>query len=213
MTMKRCWILMCGLMLVSEGVMYAQNAGEVLERVRKKYDSVKDAELSFTQTVKFETARIEQEFRGTLLLKKENKYRLETGELVLVTDGVAVWSHSQRTDQVLIDRFKLDDRSVTPERILAGAPKDYYPSLLGTEKIAGSDVIGLKLVPKNDDSMIKSLKLWVDSKDWLIKRAEILDVHGKETVYTVNETRINRGIPDSQFSYQIPDGVEVVDLR
>jgi outer membrane lipoprotein-sorting protein len=42
---------------------------------------------------------------------------------------------------------------------------------------------------------------------------ELTDVAGNQTTYTVSDIKVNPGIPDSQFTYQIPDGVEAVDLR
>jgi len=192
---------------------FAQNAQDVLENVRKKYDSIKDLELTFSQRVTFEMARIEQNTDGTLFLKKENKYRIELDEQTIVTNGKTVWSYSVQNHQVLIDNFKPDDQALTPERILTGAPGDFYATVVGKEKLGRIDATVLKLVPKNDQSALKSLRLWVDTKEWFIKKAEVQDAGGKETTYLVNDLKVNTGVQDARFTYQIPDGAEVVDLR
>lgn len=193
--------------------LYAQDPQEMLENIKNKYDSINDAEFKFSQRTKFALSKKEQTIRGMLAIKKGNKYRVETGKTTIVTDGVTVWSYSTATKQVLIDHFKENERSLTPERILSAAPKDYTPSYVGSEKIGKVQSQILKLVPKSEDSMVGTMKLWVDESTWLIKKAEIVDDNGKETLYTVNEARINIGIPDSRFTFQIPNGVEVVDLR
>lgn len=194
-------------------ISFAENAQEVLEKVKKKYDSIKDAELKFSQRVKYEVSKLQQNVSGTLFIKKENKYRVETEGRLIITDGITVWSYSPTNKQVLIDKFKLDERTLTPEKVLAAAPKDYNASIIGTEKIGKNETQVLKLVPKDEDSMVSSMKLWVDESTWLIKKVEIVDVNGKQTVYTVNDIKVNIGIPDSRFTYQIPNGVETVDLR
>jgi outer membrane lipoprotein-sorting protein len=51
------------------------DAEEVLGNVRKKYDAMNDAELRFTQKVRFPLAKVEQTVSGTLLFKKESKVR------------------------------------------------------------------------------------------------------------------------------------------
>jgi len=191
----------------------ADSAEDVLGRVRKAYDRIEDAEVRFTQKVKFALARIEQEVSGTLFFKKENKYRVEFEGQTVVTDGETVWSYSVTNNQVLIDRFKLDERSISPERILTAAPEDFVPTIVGREKIGRADVTVLKMVPHNPAMAIKSMKLWVNESDWLTRRVEIVDLHGKETAYIVNSIKTNAGVPDTRFSFQPPDGVEVVDLR
>ncbi len=190
-----------------------ETAREVLEMVKMKYDSIDDAQLRFSQRTRFEMTKIEQSTAGTLFLKKGNKYRVEFNEQTIVTNGQTVWSYSVSTNQVLIDNFKLDGRSISPEKILTGAPEDFYSTLVGKEKLGNSETVRLKLIPKDDQSFIQSLKLWVDESNWLIKKAEISDVSGKQTEYYVKDVEVNIGLQDSHFTYQIPEGVEVVDLR
>jgi len=190
-----------------------QTAQEILEKVRRKYDSIEDARFDFSQKITFSMTMIEQTMSGTLFLKKTNKYRLELDDQTIVTNGRTVWKYSMPQNQVIIDTFKMNERSLSPERILAGAPEDFFSTLLGKGKIGKSDVVSLKLVPKSDDSLIKSLKLWIDESSWLIRKVELLDVNEKQTVYLVNDVKINVGLQDSYFTYQIPDGSEVVDLR
>ena len=207
--------MVLGLALVTALVLAraGDSAEDILDRVHKKYDRMEDAEVRFSQKVKFAQARIEQEVAGSLQFKKANHYRVEFEGQLVVTDGETVWSYSQENNQVLIDRFKLDERSLSPERILTAAPEDFSATLIGREKTAHGDAIILKLIPRDASALIKSMKLWVYESDWLIHRVEIQDQHGKETTYLVSSFKTNTGIPDSRFTYQIPAGVDVVDLR
>ena len=158
-------------------------------------------------------SRIEQNTRGTLFMKKENKYRVEFEDQTVVTNGQTVWSYSRSTNQVLIDHFKLDERTFTPEKILTGAPDEFNATLLGKDHMGKYDVVGLKLLPKKEDPFIRTLKLWIDQKEWLIRKVEIVDMNSKETVYAVTDVKVNTGVQDARFTYQVPEGVEVVDLR
>jgi chaperone LolA len=201
------------IMLASWCAPAGETAEEVLSKVRKKYDGILDAEVKFTQTVKFSVAKIEQKLTGTLLVKKENMYRVEVEGLTIVTDGRTVWSYSTATNQVLVDNFKLHESVLSPERILMSAPEDFSPVLLGKEKGKKTSLIVLKLMPRDEESFVSSLKLWVDEGDWLIKKAELTDINGKETTYTVDAFRMNVGLRDARFVFEVPAGVEVVDLR
>jgi outer membrane lipoprotein-sorting protein len=186
---------------------------EILARVRTAYDAIRDAELTFTQRTRFAVSKIEHQARGTLSLKKDHRYRIETEDQVVVTDGSTVWSYSVPNKQVLIDSFKQNERSISPERILSGAPGDFSPTVLGREPVGGVETVILKLVPRGEHSVVSSLRLWIDTGSWLIRKAEVTDVNGKETTYTVSGLRINTGLPDARFTLKIPEGVEVVDLR
>jgi len=190
-----------------------ESAQEILGKVRKEYDSIKDAELKFSQQTRFTVSALEQHVSGTLLLKKEHKYRIETEDQTVVTDGETVWSYSVANKQVLIDRFKLAAQSLSPERILAGAPEDYAATVLRHEKLGKGEAVVLKLTPHGEESMVSTLYLWVDPADWLIRKVVINDVNGKETTYSVSDIKVNIGLPDSRFTMQIPEGVEAVDLR
>jgi outer membrane lipoprotein carrier protein len=191
----------------------SQKAEDVLDKVRKRYDAVTDAELQFTEKVRFPMTKIEQQLSGTLYIKKNNKYRVEMDDQVIVTDGQTVWSYSASNNQVVIDRFKEDEQSLTPEKILVGAPENFTATVVGQEKIGAYETTILKLVPKDNQSFIHSLRLWVDEKEWMIRQVEIIDVSEKQTTYAVLQVHTNTGLQDSRFEYRIPKGADVVDLR
>ena len=191
----------------------ADDAQDVLARVRKKYDSVTDATLKFSQEVKFPLAGINQRVEGKLLLKKTNKYRVELDGQTIVTDGQTVWSYAVATNQVLIDKFKLNERMLSPERLLTTAPDEYTSRIVGKERIGATETIALLLTPRSESSSVRSLKLWVDEGTSLVKQVVLVDVNGRETQYIVRDIDINTGLDDSRFVFDIPEGVEVVDLR
>jgi outer membrane lipoprotein carrier protein len=201
------------LFLVIRGAVASDDPQEILDSVRKKYDGIRDAELKFTQRTRFPGSTLEQRAKGTLYLKKEHKYRIETDDQIVVTNGETVWSYSVPNRQVLIDRFKPSDRSFSPERILGGATDDYAATVRGREKSGNTECIVLNLLPKGEASLVKSLRLWIDPSEWLVRTAELTDVNGKVTTYTVSDITLNPGLSDSRFVLQIPEGAEVVDMR
>ena len=205
---------LCALVLLAAGWTAASDdAQEILGGVRKKYDSIKDAELRFTQRTRFPLSTLEQHAKGTLYLKKEHKYRIETEDQTVVTDGETVWSYSAANHQVLIDRFKPSDRSFSPERILGGNTEEFAATVRGREKVGGTECVVLNLSPRGRGrSSPRSASGWTESES-LVRMAEITDVNGKITTYTVSDIKLNPGLSDSRFVMQIPEGAEVVDMR
>ncbi len=203
-------LLMCTLLSLS---LAQPKAEDVLEKVRKRYDAATDAELRFSERIRFPMTNVEQQISGTLFIKKKNKYRVEMDERVIVTDGQTIWSYSVSNNQVVIDRFKQDEQSLSPENILVGTPDNFAATVVGEENVGGYETTVLKLVPKDEQSFIHSLRLWVDEKEWMIRQVEVVDVSEKQTTYAVLQVRTNTGLADSRFVYTIPKGADVVDLR
>jgi chaperone LolA len=186
---------------------------EITDRLQKKFDSMQDATIRFTQHVKFGFSKIEQSTQGALTMKRPNKYRVELEHQTIVTNGSVVWSYSPANKQVLIDRYKENQNSLSPEQFLLNLPAQYYTTLLGKEKVENAETYVLKLVPKDDQSFIKSVKMWVEDGTWVVRKVQIIDVNDTETVYTVVELKINTRVNDALFTFTPPAGTEVVDLR
>ena len=186
---------------------------EITQKMHEKYESMQDATARFTQHVKFGFSQIEQDFSGTLTMKKPNKYRVESEQQTFVTDGTTVWAYSPTNKQVLIDRYKENQNTLSPDRFLLHLPDNYYATLLGTEEAGGARLVTLKLVPKDDQSFVKSMKVTIDEGSWIVRKVDIVDVNDTETTYTVQDVKVNTHVKDSLFAFTPPAGTEVVDLR
>jgi outer membrane lipoprotein-sorting protein len=92
-------------------------------------------------------------------------------------------------------------------------PANYYASLLGTERHTTGNLVLLKLVPKDDRSFVKSVKLSIEENGWMLRKILILDVNETETTYTVKDVKLNTNMKDKTFTFETPAGAEVVDLR
>jgi outer membrane lipoprotein carrier protein len=181
--------------------------------MKKRFDSMENAVATFTQEVRFGFSNIRQEFSGTLTMKKPNKYRIESEHQTLVTDGQTVWAYSPVNKQVVIDRYKENRNTISPEQFLINLPETYYAAVLGTEKSDRQTVAVLKLVPKDDASFIRSVKLWVESASWMVRKIQIEDVNETVTTYSIRELTLNASVGDALFQFSPPQGTDVVDLR
>jgi len=188
-------------------------AQEIIQKVQEKYKTIDDAVVKFTQTVKYQVSQIEQTYNGTMYIKKPKKYRIETEQQTLVTDGTTSWAYSPRNKQLVIDNYREDKTSVSPDKLLLDYPENFYSALVGEEKLSSVRTYILKLTPKEDNSFVKAMKVWVDKDDWMIRRVEINDVNDTKTTYTVKDIVINKGIADLKFQFEAPAGTQTVDLR
>ena len=209
--------MILGLMVLGVMEMRAQEkeltVQYVTENLQRRYEMIDNATAQFEQHVRFGFSNIEQTFRGTLIMKKPNHYRIESEHQTIVTDGVTVWAYSTANNQVIIDKYKENSNSLSPEQFMLNLPANYYTSVLGLEKLSEGELILLKLVPKDDRSFVKSVKLSVEEHGWLVRKIMILDVNETETTYTVKDIKLNTNIKEKTFAFETPEGAEVVDLR
>ncbi len=185
----------------------------VTEGMQKRYAVMENAVARFTQEVRFGFSKIRQEFKGTLTMKKPNRFRIDSEHQVLVTDGSTVWAYSPVNKQVVVDHYKENHNTISPDRFLVSIPQNYYATVLGTEPGGKARLVTLKLVPKDDTSFIRSVKLTVEEGAWIVKRIAVDDINETTTTYTIEELTFNSTIDDKAFVFTPPPGTDIVDLR
>ncbi|MBI5401904.1 MAG: outer membrane lipoprotein chaperone LolA [Ignavibacteriae bacterium] len=198
------------LSLLLANISFAQDAQEIIKKVQSKYNTIKDAQATFSQSVKYSSGS-SQSSSGTIYIQKEDKYRIESKNEVIVTDGVTSWSYSKKKKQVVIDNYKNDGNTFSPNKFLFSYPENFYSDLEGTETVSGIECYILKLTPRHKGS-VKSAKIWVDKEDNLIRKITI-NSSESGTTYSLKKITLDAGLSSSKFTFSPPEGVEVIDLR
>jgi chaperone LolA len=208
--MKRNKLLFIVFLIFAFGAANAQDAQEIIKNVQSKYKGIKDAKASFSQTVKPSSGK-SQSSSGTIYIQKEKKYRIETKEQTLVTDGVTSWSYSPKKKQVVIDNYKEGGNTFSPNKYLFDYPENFYSDLDGEETIGSVDCYLLKLTPRSKGG-VKSAKIWVDKEEYVIRKISIVTSESTST-YSLKNISFDVGLSSSKFTFTTPDGVEEIDLR
>src|SRR6185369_3690696 len=103
----------------------------------------------------------------------------------IVTDGKSVWSYSPDNGQVIIDKFHDDPKAITPDKVLVNIPDRYNTTLLSRDKSGDNEVAIVKLTPKDENSNVQWMKLWIDTDDWVLRKVQFQDLSDNITTYTV----------------------------
>ena len=188
----------------------AQDAQEIIKKVQEKYDNISDAKATFTQTLKSANGKANSS-SGVIYIKKTNKYRIEAGGQIIITDGQTSWSYSPKKKQVVVDNYKDDGNTFSPNKFLFNYPENFYSDMEGEEQLNGVDCYVIKLTPRNGGS-VKSAKIWIDKNEDLIRKI-IIVTSESTSIYTLKDISLDAGLSASKFSFSPPAGVEVIDLR
>jgi len=186
---------------------------ELVDRVQKRFDATSDFTAKVDQELVVASAGRTFDAHGTVAFKRPGKMRwnLQNDEpQIIVADGKTLWFYQPEEKQVLRSPFESAFRSSTPISFLTGVGKirdDFEVSIDSTEE----GKVHLALVPRRQGGEVGRLKLTVETDDYDIVAAEILDPVGNTTRLRFSEWERNLGLDDSLFEFEVPEGVDVID--
>jgi len=87
---------------------FSQNdADKVLKDLQAKFDTIKDLSVEFNQS-----GNGKSKLAGMLFIKKENKLRIDTKNLIIISDGTTSWSYNKKENKVIISNYDENDPGV-----------------------------------------------------------------------------------------------------
>ncbi|MGE5198064.1 MAG: LolA family protein [Rhodospirillaceae bacterium] len=193
----------------------APTPAELARAIQQKYDTVRDFSASFEHRYRGGVLRKEAVERGTMEVKKPSRMRwtYESPERkVFVADGTRIYSYIPEDRQVIITPMPAEDEATTPALFLTGhgsLPRDFAASF-PAEPDPSPGTYSLKLVPNRREAEYDWLVLVVDRGTYRLRKLITADTQGGQSTFTFSNVRENVGIPDSEFRFTIPRGVDVV---
>jgi outer membrane lipoprotein carrier protein len=202
--------LLLGLLLLPRAGLCADTPQQLAQRVDKYYNGLHSLRTAFTET--FHGMGIDREESGTLLLRKPGKMRWSYSHpagKVFVLDGKYAWFYSPGDAQVeRVSAGQLDDLR-SPLRFLLGHTQ-LQKELVGLTLSPGADGLQLSGVPKGMEKRVEKIVLGV-TPEGVIHSMSITETDGAQTSFTFKDTVADAPAPDSEFVFNPPAGVPVVD--
>ncbi|HEX5387980.1 MAG TPA: outer membrane lipoprotein carrier protein LolA [Gemmatimonadales bacterium] len=196
----------------------AQEAPAIVDRAADAYRSLISLRADFDQTI--ENPMIgDQESKGVLTQSGHAKLSMRftdpPGEAIVI-DGEHVWVYTPSTTpgQVL----KLPVPSGGPVygynliAWLLDRPAERYASTyVRADRIDGRAVDVIEMLPTVPDMPFTKATVWLDKADALPRRIEIEEISGQHRTLTLHHLRINVPVSDKTFTFDVPDGVRVIE--
>jgi outer membrane lipoprotein carrier protein len=193
----------------------APDSHAIAQSVDERYNHLRSLQAEFTEI--YRGAGMERTESGTLWLKKPGKMRWEyrsPRDKLFLSDGKDAWFYVPGERQVRRTAVKKLDDLRSPLAFLLGKTK-LEKELQGLSlapdvtPLAAGDVV-LRGVPKSLADRVSQVLLEITQEHW-ISRILIEEVDGSVTEYRFSSYRENVDVPDRQFQFVVPDGVEVID--
>jgi len=190
------------------------SAKKIVENVTKRYQTITDVSAHFEQTFFWKLAGEQQTIEGKIYVKDGKKYRIETDDQLIVTDGLTIWTLSKTNKQVLVDALNENSQQNPLMReFLTRYSEEYIPKLVDQKEIKGAEYYLVELSAKSEDMFITKVGIWVDEKTWLMLSVEQTDINGNLTKYIVTDVDFNTKLSETLFKIEVPEGYELIDLR
>lgn len=169
------------------------------------------------------------------LLTVPPKFRIEVREAseseaqgaVAVSDGEQLWLYVPARNTVktgTVEEMHQHEGDAayppfeTPEELIQWIMEVSEVTLLGTEEVAGHVAYKLEFVPRPEELPEATATgvtgtAWVDRERWLPLQASFDGGEIGRGQVTVKQVELDVGLSDDLFSFQVPDGAEVVPVE
>ncbi|MGF1547635.1 MAG: outer membrane lipoprotein chaperone LolA [Thiotrichales bacterium] len=179
------------------------------DRLNRYLGSIKSLEALFTQEVVSEKGEILQTATGRLQLAQPGKFHWEyvlPAPQQIISDGKTVWFYDTQLSQVTVK--KLDDAiGNTPAAILTQG-QQIGAHFEAHERPEREGLKWVELVPRRTDTDFRRVLIGLDDEN--VQGMDLYDQFGQITVIRFMDTVNNPNLPDANFSFTPPPGVDVV---
>lgn len=199
----------------------AETSGEqavaLAKAVQARYEKWQDFSADFIQLYTKTALSRTTESRGQLVFEKPGKLRIQytrPTENLFVADGETLWVYEPEERQVFVRKGydAAEHQSALAFLHGKGDLREAYgirrlpPGTHGISK----DLALLELVPKKDTAYAK-LVLAVVPESGDVRETWLFLTSGDINRWVLRKPKINRGVPDGRFRFDIPRGVEVIE--
>jgi outer membrane lipoprotein carrier protein len=200
--------------LLAQVALADETANTIAARVDKKYNALQTFKADFVES--YSGAGVERQESGTLSLKRPGRmrwdYRQPTQKL-FVSDGKTAFFYVPGERQARKTEVKKLDDLRSPLRYLLGKTKleKEFENLVIADAVKAKTPgnVVLSGVPKNMADRVGKV-LFEISPQSQIERIVIEEVDGTSTEFQFRNMVENVNIPEEQFHFKAPEGVETI---
>ncbi|MBN1481485.1 outer membrane lipoprotein carrier protein LolA [candidate division KSB1 bacterium] len=185
---------------------------KVLDKVQKTYEKLNDVCADFSQSFYWKLTEETQVVTGHICAKGGDKFKIETPEQLIVTDGKVLWTLNKMNNQVIIDHAEnVANDNPFIQNFMQKYISEYDARIVEDQSDNGETCI--LMTTKSGEHFVPRLWLWIDNKSNLINKIVQQDVNENTTTFEMSTFDMDVKLAANDFKYQIPEGADVIDMR
>jgi len=149
------------------------------------------------------------------LVPGSGKFKIESANHILISDGKTQWSVLKDLGEVQISDVNPDDQSINPSNIFNFYEKGYKVGNRGETKVGGKSLYVIELAPIDQNQNVSKIQMRIDKTNHFIYDATVFDKNGNKYTYTLTNIETNKTFSSGIFNFYKHNypGIEIVDLR
>jgi outer membrane lipoprotein carrier protein len=198
----------------SPGLVFALDSAAIVDAIQKQYDATDTFQARFIQKSYLKVLGQSQKAEGSVSIKKPGKMKWDykaPDRQILVSNDQGLWLYLPDEKQATKMKVQNIYSSNTPALFLAGRGKLTESFTIGkvTEE---SGLYIAELIPRDKLQNLSKMVLLADKKSYQIVGSRVYDNLGNKTEMIFSNTKINPNLEKNLFRFEVPKGVELIDL-
>jgi outer membrane lipoprotein carrier protein len=191
----------------------APSTDAILRATARTYEAVRSIQADFEQELRNPLLGRTTRSRGTLYQRQPDRFLMQFSDPdgdVIVSDGQFFWLYYPSVDARQVIRAPRGPQGLDMHSQFIGDPASRFTATPhGTEMVRGRSAHVLTLVPR-EALGYRSLKVWIDSDDHLVRRFELTEETGNVRRFELSNVVVNPSLPDRLFQFTPPAGAQVI---
>jgi len=188
---------------------------QIIEKVQEVYNHTEDVQADFDQETRMKSWGQTQVAKGKVSFKKNGRMNWEYSAPIpqkIISDGRKIWFYVPQDRQVTVYEMNQGLQSEIASRLMLGKGNLNREFDIALTDSPGDDknYCRLRLKPLKPQAAIDQIVLKVDLKSFQVCETEIVDAFGNSNRIKFSHIKVNSHIPDSQFVFTVPAGVNVI---
>jgi len=194
-------------------------ADKAIESAVKAYANVKTAKASFEQTITNPLLGSTLKSRGEFEQSRPNRFAFRFTDPkgdVIVCDGRHVWVYLPASSPGRVNRAPCGGQAGALDLIgeFFTNPKDRYTIGDGGAATVGDRKAHIVLLtPKSKTADFVRAKVWIDLTNGSLLQFEAVEPNGLTRLVRINNFAANAAVNAKAFTFTVPKGVKVVDIK
>jgi outer membrane lipoprotein carrier protein len=192
----------------------ATSTDAILRATARRYEQVRSLQADFVQQLRNPLLGRTTTSRGTLYQRQPDRFLMRFSDPegdVIVGDGKFFWVYYPSVDARQVIRMAGGGPGgLDLHAQFIGDPVSRFDATShGRESVQGRAAHVLTLVPR-EPMGYRSLKVWVDVDDHLVRRFELTEENGNVRQFELQDVVMNPSLPDRLFQFTPPAGAQVI---
>jgi outer membrane lipoprotein carrier protein len=197
--------------LLSSGLLSADSADHLIQRVEKRYNGARTLSVSFVESYRVQ-GHVRRPESGTLTLRKQGKMRWDYSQpagKLFISDGKNVYLYTARDNRVEKVSLKDTEDMRAPLAFLLGR-LDMKKEFRNFDLHSADAGTWLDASAKNDRVPYEKLEMLI-APDASIRALKVIGRDESLLSFSFNNERVNPPAADQLFHFTVPPGAEIVD--